>query len=66
MINKMVMQFKQAIIKAVNESQLPPTIISACIGEVKGIVDLQAEQAIQKELADTKEGEPDGETLCKD
>ena len=63
-INTLVAQFKQEIVKTVNESQLPPVIVSTCLGEIKGIVDRQTERAIREETEE-KESKTNNVTAFK-
>ena len=69
-INLATAKFKNEVVKIVNECELPPAVVSCCLGEIKGTVDIQADKVIaieekkyNEELA--KEGEKDGKEICK-
>lgn len=64
-INLAVANFKNELIKLANESGLAPAIISVCLGEIKGSIDLQANQVIAKEEKEAREVVGNGEEICK-
>ena len=69
-INLATARFKNDVIKLVNESGLPTNVLSIALGEAKGIVDLQADKAIQAEEKKynedlAKESEEDGKEIRK-
>lgn len=64
-MNYAVAKLKNGIINLISECELPPTVVSIIMGEIKGDVDVQANLAISKEEKEAKESEQDGEKIRK-